>query len=142
MSVIQQHPLMEMSQSPGHFLLLKLWQREEDMFGRRVTMKETRMDNFKSKIFQLCCCFYLFVGFFLTLLYTSSVNSFHDHHSCKNWWLPSIHHARSCIVQRFNFFMCNGYSRCTTKSVAKNGISVAHVSVNKRIIKQGQTRGV
>ncbi|KAI3924743.1 hypothetical protein MKW92_002024 [Papaver armeniacum] len=90
MSVIQQHPLMEISQSPGHLLLLKLWQREEDMFGRRVTMKETRMDNLKSEIFQLCCCFYFFIGFFLTLLYTSSINSSHDHHSCKKWWLPSF----------------------------------------------------
>ncbi|MCL7050836.1 hypothetical protein MKW94_029425, partial [Papaver nudicaule] len=98
MSVIQQHPLMEISQSPGHLLLLKLWQREEDMFGRRVTMKETRMDNLKSEIFQLCCCFYLFVGFFLTLLYTSSINSFHDHHSCKNWWLPSLVSSFTSLV--------------------------------------------
>ncbi|MCL7048185.1 hypothetical protein MKW94_004272, partial [Papaver nudicaule] len=95
MSVIQQHPLMEISQSPGHLLLLKLWQREEDMFGRRVTMKETRMDNLKSEIFQLCCCFYLFVGFFLTLLYTSSINSFHDH---QNWWLPSLVSSFTSLV--------------------------------------------
>ncbi|KAI3931210.1 hypothetical protein MKW92_036487 [Papaver armeniacum] len=82
---------MEISQGPGHLLLLKLWQREEDMFGRRVTMKETRMDNLKSEIFQLCCCFYFFMGFFLTLVYTSSINSSsHDHHYCKKWWLPSF----------------------------------------------------
>ncbi|KAH9804509.1 hypothetical protein KPL71_002154 [Citrus sinensis] len=71
-TAIQHHPLMEISQSPGHLLLLKLWQREEDLFGRRISLKESRMDSSKREIFQLCCFFLVFHGFFLTLLFTSS----------------------------------------------------------------------
>ncbi|XP_062079152.1 uncharacterized protein LOC133783515 [Humulus lupulus] len=88
-SAIQHHPLMEISNSPGHLLLLKLWQREEDLYGRRMARKETRLDSIKGEIFQLCCSFLLFQGFFLTLLFTSSVRS--DHVLvCKKWWIPSL----------------------------------------------------
>ncbi|CAA3005208.1 Hypothetical predicted protein [Olea europaea subsp. europaea] len=66
-SAIQQDPLTEISQSPGHFLLLKLWQREDDIFGRRIAMKEKRMDSIRREIFQLCCFFFIFHGIFLTV---------------------------------------------------------------------------
>ncbi|KAJ6313782.1 hypothetical protein OIU78_017432 [Salix suchowensis] len=56
-TAIQNHPLAEISNSPGHLLLLKLWQREEDLFGRRIALKESRMDSIKREIFQLCCFF-------------------------------------------------------------------------------------
>ncbi|CAI9756775.1 unnamed protein product [Fraxinus pennsylvanica] len=77
---IQQHPLTEISQSPGHFLLLKLWQREDDLFGRRIAMKEKRMDSIRREIFQLCCFIFIFHGVFLTILFTSSLE---DHHNVK-----------------------------------------------------------
>ncbi|XP_021826806.1 uncharacterized protein LOC110767541 [Prunus avium] len=87
-SAIQHHPLMEISESPGHLLLLKLWRREEDLFGRRIARKESRMDSIRREIFQLCCFFLIFHGFFMTILFTSSVNS--EEHICKKWWIPSI----------------------------------------------------
>nr|TKR90071.1 uncharacterized protein D5086_0000237190 [Populus alba] len=87
-TAIQNHPLAEISKSPGHLLLLKLWQREEDLFGRRIALKESRMDSIKREIFQLCCFFLVFHGFFLTIVFTSSIDS--KEHSCKNWWIPSL----------------------------------------------------
>ncbi|KAJ6422947.1 hypothetical protein OIU84_023974 [Salix udensis] len=87
-TAIQNHPLAEISNSPGHLLLLKLWQREEDLFGRRIALKESRMDSIKREIFQLCCFFLVFHGLFLTILFTSSVES--EEHSCKKWWIPSL----------------------------------------------------
>ncbi|KAL1820869.1 hypothetical protein ACET3Z_015738 [Daucus carota] len=92
-SAIQNHPLMEISNSPGHLLLLKLWQREEDLFGRKIAKKESRLDSIRSEIFQLCCFFFLFHGLFLTILsasvaYTNNVN---DHALvCRKWWVPSM----------------------------------------------------
>ncbi|KAF8409812.1 hypothetical protein HHK36_005891 [Tetracentron sinense] len=97
LSAIQQHPLMEISESPGHLLLLKLWQREEDLFGRRIAIKETRMDNIRREIFQLCCLFLAFHGLFLTILFTSSINS--EEQTCQKWWLPS------CLSVSTSFFM-------------------------------------
>ncbi|KAL3734543.1 hypothetical protein ACJRO7_023833 [Eucalyptus globulus] len=95
LAAIQHHPLMEISRSPGHLLLLKLWQREEALFGRQAALKEARLDSARREIFQLCFSFFVFHGLFLTLLYTSSVNdSAHDdrqyHGACKKWWLPTI----------------------------------------------------
>lgn len=86
-SLIQHHPLMEISQSPGHLLLLKLWQREEDVFARRIALKETRLENIKREVFQLCCFFFAFHGFYLTLLFTSSIHS--EERTCQKWWIPS-----------------------------------------------------
>ncbi|KAK3008191.1 hypothetical protein RJ639_015361 [Escallonia herrerae] len=88
-SAIQHHPLMEISQSPGHLLLLKLWQREEDLFGRRITIRETRIDTVKREIFQLNCFFFLFHWFFLTILFTSHVDD-HTNNACRKWWIPSL----------------------------------------------------
>ncbi|KAF3973790.1 hypothetical protein ACB098_06G003100 [Castanea mollissima] len=94
LSAIQHHPLMEISQSPGHLLLLKLWQREEDLYGRRIALKETRMDSLKREIFQLCCFLFIFHGLFLTILFTSSIKSQdqdqHTHDTCKKWWIPAL----------------------------------------------------
>ncbi|KAK1399164.1 RNA polymerase II elongation factor ELL3 [Heracleum sosnowskyi] len=89
-SAMQNHPLMEISQSPGHLLLLKLWQREEDLFGRKIARKESRLDSIRSEIFQLCCFFFLFHGFFLTILsasvtYVKNVNEEHEH-VCHKWY--------------------------------------------------------
>lgn len=96
---IQHHPLMEISQSPGHLLLLKLWQREEDLFGRRMALKETRMDSIKRELFQLCCFFFIFHGFFLTILFTSSSQEQQEHNTvCHNWWIPSFLSLTASIV--------------------------------------------
>ncbi|KAL5548832.1 hypothetical protein UlMin_004063 [Ulmus minor] len=98
-SAIQHHPLTEISQSPGHLLLLKLWQREEDLFGRRIARKETRMDSIKREIFQLCCFFLLFHGLFLIIMFTSSVKS--EPHVCKKWWIPSFLSVSTSLVFMF-----------------------------------------
>ncbi|KAK9683520.1 hypothetical protein RND81_10G147500 [Saponaria officinalis] len=103
-SAIQQHPMMEISQSPGHFLLLKLWQREEDVFARRITMKETKLDSIRQEIFQLCCIFFLFHGFFSTILFISSVNHETDnetHLKCRKWWIPSLLSILTSMVVAF-----------------------------------------
>ncbi|KAJ8765161.1 hypothetical protein K2173_010652 [Erythroxylum novogranatense] len=87
-TAIQNHPLTEISNSPGHLLLLKLWQREEELFCRRAAVKESRMDSVKREIFQLCCFFLVFHGFFLTMLFTSSFND--KDNTCKKWWVPCL----------------------------------------------------
>ena len=87
-TAIHHHPLMEISQSPGHLLLLKLWQREEDLSGRRIALRETRMDSIKREIFQLCCFFFMFHAFYLILLFTSSVDL--EDHACRKWWIPVV----------------------------------------------------
>ncbi|CAA3005209.1 RNA polymerase II elongation factor ELL3 isoform 1 [Olea europaea subsp. europaea] len=98
-SAIQQDPLTEISQSPGHFLLLKLWQREDDIFGRRIAMKEKRMDSIRREIFQLCCFFFIFHGIFLTVFFTSSLQ---DHHNlCQKWWIPSVLSVSTSLVLVF-----------------------------------------
>ncbi|XP_031492551.1 uncharacterized protein LOC116259076 [Nymphaea colorata] len=90
------HPLQEISESPGHLLLLKLWQREEDLFARRITTKETRIDNIRREVFQLCCFFFAFHGFFLTLLFVSS-NNFNEN-SCRKWWVPCFLYLVTSVV--------------------------------------------
>jgi len=90
LTTLSQHPMMEISQSPGHLLLLKLWQREEDMFARRSSIKESRMDSIRGDIFQLCCFFFLFHGFFLTILFMSSIPDEEVDMRCQKWWIPSI----------------------------------------------------
>ncbi|KDP36326.1 hypothetical protein JCGZ_09541 [Jatropha curcas] len=98
-TAIQNHPLAEISHSPGHLLLLKLWQREEDLFSRKIAAKETRMDSIKREIFQLCSFFLVFHGIFLTILFSSSSdNSSKDHHTCKNWWIPSLVSLSTSLV--------------------------------------------
>lgn len=99
---IQHHPLMEISGSPGHLLLLKLWQREEDLYGRRIALKETRLDSLKREIFQLCCFLFIFHGLFLTILFTTSIKSQdqdqHTHDTCKKWWIPGILSVSTSLV--------------------------------------------
>ena len=95
-SAIQHHPLTEISESPGHLLLLKLWRREEDLFGRRIARRETRMDLIRREIFQLCCFFLIFHAFFLTILFTSSVSS--EEGTCQKWWIPSILSVSTSVV--------------------------------------------
>lgn len=91
---IDDHPLTEISESPGHLLLLKLWQREENLFAKRISRKETRMDSIKSELFQLSSFFFIFHGFFLTLLFTSWAKAEQVQKggggSCKIWWIPSM----------------------------------------------------
>ncbi|XP_022965180.1 uncharacterized protein LOC111465114 [Cucurbita maxima] len=84
-SVIEQHPLRQISESSGHLLLLKLWQREEHLFGLRIGRRETKLESLKQQIFQLCCYFFLFHALSLTLLFTSS-----DPNVCHKWWVPGV----------------------------------------------------
>ncbi|KAL2332882.1 hypothetical protein Fmac_014095 [Flemingia macrophylla] len=91
MEAIEDHPLTEISESPGHLLLLKLWQREEELCAKRVAHKETRMDTIKAELFQLSSFFFIFHGFFFTLLFTSWARAHQQgqHSICHKWWLPS-----------------------------------------------------
>ncbi|KAM6552474.1 hypothetical protein CsatB_013236 [Cannabis sativa] len=98
LSSLKNHPLMEISNSPGHLLLLKLYQRQEHLYNHRITRKETRFDSIKEEIFQLCCSFFLFHTFFLTLLFTSSLNSQKPISVCKKWWIPSLVSVSVSIV--------------------------------------------
>ncbi|KAK7289623.1 hypothetical protein RIF29_03409 [Crotalaria pallida] len=95
---IEDHPLTEISESPGHLLLLKLWQREENLFAQHIASKETRLYSIKSELFQLCSFFAIFHGFFLILLFTSWANApanntkyiaNNNMSACKKWWIPS-----------------------------------------------------
>ncbi|XP_052185666.1 uncharacterized protein LOC127797126 [Diospyros lotus] len=96
-AAMQHHPLAEISQSGGHLLLLKLWQREEELSGRRIGSKEARTDAVRGEIFQLCCFFFIFHGFFLTILFTSSPNS----DACGRWWIPSALEMSTSIALIF-----------------------------------------
>ncbi|GAB2230354.1 hypothetical protein Droror1_Dr00014617 [Drosera rotundifolia] len=113
-AVLQRHPLMEISRSPGHLLLLKLWQREEDLLSRRMAVKETRMDSFRANIFQLSCLLLLFHGFFFTILFSSS-SSAKDERKCKKWLIPSFLSLITCLVVVFlvqvDLFRCRKVSR-------------------------------
>ncbi|TKY47092.1 hypothetical protein E2542_SST29147 [Spatholobus suberectus] len=87
MEAIEDHPLTEISESPGHLLLLKLWQREEELSAKRIAHRETRMDSTRAELFQLSSFFFLFHGFFFTLLFTSWAEA---HRSvCHKWWVPA-----------------------------------------------------
>ncbi|XWS11438.1 hypothetical protein CRYUN_Cryun38cG0083000 [Craigia yunnanensis] len=88
---------MEISQSPGHLLLLKLWQREEDLFGRKIALKESRLDSIQREIFQLCCFFFIFHGFFFNFLFTSSVSD-KKNRTCNKWWIPSVVSVSTSLV--------------------------------------------
>ncbi|KAK4779151.1 hypothetical protein SAY86_006679 [Trapa natans] len=81
---------MEISESPGHLLLLELWQREESLFARRATLRETRMESIKREIFELCCSFFVFHFLFLTLLFVSSVDILGRVLNCRDWWIPTV----------------------------------------------------
>ncbi|KAL9993220.1 hypothetical protein Hdeb2414_s1063g00977431 [Helianthus debilis subsp. tardiflorus] len=109
---LQDHPLMEISESPGHLLLLKLWQREEHLFGSRITRKETRIDALRSEIFNLCLYFFIFHVFFFTILSTSSVT--HDTGSCKKWWIPMVLDLSVCVMMVFLVHMklCRYWKVC------------------------------
>ncbi|OMO83856.1 hypothetical protein CCACVL1_11149 [Corchorus capsularis] len=96
---MQNHPLMEISESPGHLLLLKLWQREEHVFGRRMGVKEWRLESIKRDIFQLCCFFVMFHGFFFNILFASSGSGKEKHgHGCRKWWIPSLISLSTSLV--------------------------------------------
>lgn len=99
-SAIQDHPLMEISESPGHLLLLKLLQREEDLSGRRIAGKERSLDTLRREIFQLCLFFFTFHGLFLTILFTSSNNDL-GVGVCEKWWIPMITSLSFCLVMVF-----------------------------------------
>ncbi|KAJ0561354.1 hypothetical protein HanHA300_Chr06g0222001 [Helianthus annuus] len=99
-AAIQDHPLMEISDSPGHLLLLKLLQREEDLSGRRIAGKERRLDTLKREVFQLCLFFFAFHGLFLTILFGSSSNDL-GVSVCRKWWIPMITSLSFCLVMVF-----------------------------------------
>uniref|UniRef100_A0A7N0U1S5 Uncharacterized protein n=1 Tax=Kalanchoe fedtschenkoi TaxID=63787 RepID=A0A7N0U1S5_KALFE len=77
-SAIQNHPLMEISESPGHLLLLKLFQREERINASRIFLKETNFSPSTSLFHMLC----------LPLLFASTLNN--PKTSCSTWWIPSM----------------------------------------------------
>ncbi|KAK4781902.1 hypothetical protein SAY86_016004 [Trapa natans] len=97
-AAIQHHPLMEISESPGHLLLLKLWQREENLFARRAALRETRMDSIKREIFELCCSFFVFHFLFLILLFVSSVDIVGRDLNCRDWWVPTVLSVSTSLV--------------------------------------------
>eukprot|EP01018_Ginkgo_biloba_P025874 Gb_41752 [translate_table: standard] len=82
-----QHPLEEIADSSGHLLLLKLWQREEEVLARRIEVKESRIDSIRKEVFQLACFYFAFHGIVLTLLFTASTQENAD--TCIRWWIPS-----------------------------------------------------
>ncbi|KAI8009579.1 hypothetical protein LOK49_LG06G00191 [Camellia lanceoleosa] len=101
-STIKNHPLMEISHSPGHLLLLKLLQREEHLSARRITIKETRKDTIGREIFQLCFFFFIFHSLFSIILFTSTTKNQNDYKSlCEKWWVPSILSVSVSIVVIF-----------------------------------------
>uniref|UniRef100_A0A7N0RCJ2 Uncharacterized protein n=1 Tax=Kalanchoe fedtschenkoi TaxID=63787 RepID=A0A7N0RCJ2_KALFE len=85
---IQNHPLMEISESPGHLLLLKLFQREERINASRISLKETKLDSIKQEISQLCTFYFFFHMLCLPLLFASTLSN--PKTSCSAWWIPSI----------------------------------------------------
>lgn len=92
-SVIQEHPLSQISESSGHLLLLKLWQRDEHLFGLRIGQRETKLECLKQQIFQLCCYFFLFNVLSLTLMFTS-----YNPNVCHKWWGPAVSVAATSVV--------------------------------------------
>ncbi|GLJ07262.1 hypothetical protein SUGI_0063070 [Cryptomeria japonica] len=82
-----QHPLEEIADSRGHLLLLKLWQREEEVVAHHIQSKESRIESIRSEIFQLTCFFFAFHGIFLTLLFTAATQENAD--TCRRWWIPA-----------------------------------------------------
>lgn len=82
-----QHPLEEIADSSGHLLLLKLWQRDEEVMTRRVEVKESRLDSIGKEIFHLACLYFAFHGIVLTLLFTAATQE--NARTCNRWWIPS-----------------------------------------------------
>ncbi|XP_020083290.1 uncharacterized protein LOC109706728 [Ananas comosus] len=96
-AAIQHHPLTQISESPGHLLLLKLWQREEDLHGRRAAALESRMDAAKRGAFELSSLFFAFHGLSLTLLFASSAHL--PHRACRHtWWVPAALSLSTSLV--------------------------------------------
>ncbi|GLJ07193.1 hypothetical protein SUGI_0061230 [Cryptomeria japonica] len=94
-----QHPLEEIADSRGHLLLLKLWQREEEIVAHHIDSKESRIDTISSDVFQLSCFFFAFHGIFLTLLFTAAIQE--NAHSCTRWWIPAILSFATSLVLIF-----------------------------------------
>ena len=92
-SPLKHHPLAEISHSPGHLLLLKLWQREEDLLGRKMAATETLIQSSRSQVFRLCSIFFFFHAIFLTLLFVES-----DNETCRRWWLPCFLSLATSLV--------------------------------------------
>jgi len=86
-SNLPQHPLEEIADSRGHLLLLKLWQRDDEVIARRIEVKESRIDSIKKEIFHLACLYFVFHGIVLTLLFTAATEE--NAHTCTRWWIPS-----------------------------------------------------
>ncbi|KAK8971270.1 hypothetical protein KSP40_PGU018628 [Platanthera guangdongensis] len=97
-SATQHHPLTEISTSPGHLLLLKLWQRNEGLIASRVVTEESRLDAAKRGAFQICSAFFFFHGLFFTLLFTTSAEQSSERPACRGWWLPSFLSLFTCLV--------------------------------------------
>ncbi|XP_076942555.1 uncharacterized protein LOC143612453 [Bidens hawaiensis] len=93
---LQDHPLMEISESPGHLLLLKLWERDEHLFSGCLVTHETRLDTLKSEIFSLCLYFLTFHFFFFFILSVGPTGN-----ACRKWWVPVVVNVLFCFVMVF-----------------------------------------
>lgn len=100
-AAMQHHPLTEISASPGHLLLLKLWQREEELLASRIGAKETKLDAIKREAFKLCSFLFFFHGIFLTLLFTSSLGQT-EMQACRGWWVPGFISLVTSLVLIFS----------------------------------------
>uniref|UniRef100_A0A7N0UPH4 Uncharacterized protein n=1 Tax=Kalanchoe fedtschenkoi TaxID=63787 RepID=A0A7N0UPH4_KALFE len=72
---IQNHPLVEISESHGHLLLLKLFQRQERIYASRISLKETKRDSIKQEISQLCNFYFFFHMLCFPLLFASMLSN-------------------------------------------------------------------
>ncbi|MFS8002242.1 hypothetical protein Hanom_Chr13g01199821 [Helianthus anomalus] len=87
---------MEIFDSPGHLLLFRLLQREEDLSGRGIIGKERRFDTLKREVFQLCLFFLAFHGLFLTIL-SGSPSEDLGVSVCRKWWIRMITSLSFCF---------------------------------------------
>lgn len=87
-TVVPSHPLQQIAESASHRLLLKQWLKEEDSIGRRVALKESRLDRTRKEVTQLCCYYFIFHGIILTLLYNAAARN--PRESCRRAWIPSL----------------------------------------------------
>jgi hypothetical protein len=89
LSLVDHHPLAEISSSPGHLLFLKLLHREEEGHGHRTAKLENHGTSLRQDAFSLSCLFLAFQFLSVILLFSSSVDPLHGKHKCENWWVPS-----------------------------------------------------
>ncbi|RLN15435.1 uncharacterized protein C2845_PM02G46140 [Panicum miliaceum] len=85
----QQHPLSQIAASWTHRLLLKQWVKEEDLLGRRVALREARLDGARKEIAFLYCAFFAFHAASVLLLFLSSPGAATTE-ACRRSWIPCL----------------------------------------------------